>query len=612
MPAKLPLEDGQGQQSPGLAVAPFQYSPLGAPTHIRLLDILPGNASSEVHFRLREKRLGEHGDVYHAISYTWGPPVPLHKIYSPGGFIQVTENLWEALRRYQKIDDVMTLWVDAVCVDQANVQERSQQIVLMRRIYSESKRVLVWLGLESPSDRSAFEFITRTVDYVKDKGLPSSEAMIDEMWATATEEVQVAVTDLFAKSWFRRVWTFQEIICAVEATLTSGSLDMEFLYFKIFCGILLMTGQWIWLKTKAAQRALGQMSEVKLTKDYLSQQSAENSLLELLKRTRTRLATDPRDIIYGLVAIASNTNPLPFAPTYQIAVNQLYEDFAVHVICQSESLDIFACCTFHPGPRECPSWVPDWRNLDGLTISINPKKDSFHAAGSSRFVTGPTTTTIVINHSLSVEAICLDRLQTLTSFTNSPDLLGLTHWQSDMLPRVQWQQNIITQTLKLTSSSPLYSSEPPSEERWHAWCRTMIGDKINEDDRAAPHHENHVRVWKSRIEAMSDGHLDTNRDRFAGHFAEIQFRVASMSSHRNFCLTRDEGRIGWVPFAAQRGDVVCLMRGSPVPVIIRPLSGCGREMEDEYVVIGQCYIHGIMDGEAVVGKKERWRRIQLV
>ena len=597
MPANLPLKDGTGQQSPGLA--PFQYPPLSAPTRIRVLDILPGNANSDIRFRLREKRLGD-GGVYHAISYAWGPPVFTHKIYSAAGFIQVTENLWEALRRYRNTDDVMTLWVDAVCINQANVQERSQQIVLMRNIYSESSRVLVWLGLESPSDRSAFAFITSVVDYIREKGLPSTVAMIDEIWATTTDEDQVAVTDLFAKSWFRRVWTFQEIVCANEATFTSGSLDIQFFYLEIFCWVLITTGQWVWLKTNAAHRALFQMPMLLLfTKEQLSRQSAENSLLELLKYTRTRLATDPRDMIYGLVALASDTNPLPFAPTYNIAVHQLYEEFAVHVIRQNESLDIFECCLFQPGLRECPSWVPDWRHFEGLMIFTNPKKNSFNAAGHSRL----NTSTTVVNHALGVEAICLDRLQNLSSFENSPDLVGLTHWESDMLPRVKWQQNIIRETVEMTSLSLLYGSE---QERWHAWWRTFIGEKNHELERATPDYERRVRSWKELIDGMSNGDLDTKRHRFIDDFAEIQDCVRNMESHREFCLSL-EGRIGWVPHAAQTGDIVSLMRGSPVPVIIRP-----SQRENSYLVIGQCYIHGIMDGEAVVGKEDRFRRIQLV
>ena len=196
------MEDGEGQQSPG--PAPFQYSPLGAPIHIRVLDILPGNHGSEIRFRLREKELGD-GDVYHASSYAWGPPDFTHKIYSAEGFIQVTENLWEVLRRYRKAGESITLWVDAVCIDQSKKQERSQQILLMRRIYSASKCVPIWLGRESPSDRVAFEFITRNIDHAIEKDLDSVDAMAHETLPMRTDEKQVAVTDLLAKSWFSRV-----------------------------------------------------------------------------------------------------------------------------------------------------------------------------------------------------------------------------------------------------------------------------------------------------------------------------------------------------------------------------------------------------------------------
>ena len=135
-----------------------------------------------------------------------------------------------------------------------------------------------------------------------------------------------------------------------------------------------------------------------------------NSLFKLVVRTRTRLATDPRDMIYGLVALASDTDPLPFAPTCEIAVNHLYEEFAAHVIRQNKNLDIFGCCTFQPGLKECASWVPDWRYSEEFATFINPEKDSFHAAGTSCW----DTSTAIVNHSLGVEAISLDRLQNIT------------------------------------------------------------------------------------------------------------------------------------------------------------------------------------------------------
>ena len=596
-PTKLLLEDDGGQQSHGLA--PFQYPPLGAPTHIRVLEILPGNPNSEIRFRLREKVLGD-GEIYYAVSYTWGPPVFTHKIYSAEGFIQVTENLWEALRRYRKADELMTLWVDAVCIDQANKLERAQQIVLMRRVYSESERVLICLGRESPSDRVAFEFITHTVDLAEGKDIDNPDdlkQLADWTISKRTDENQDAVTNLFARSWFSRVWTFQEICCAAEATLTSGSLEIKFEALHEFCILFDLLKLTVWFKSIAAQRALGQIAGLHFTKDHLSQPSAENSLLELVKRNRTRIASDPKDMIYGLLALSSDTNPLPFAPTYEIDVDHLYEEFTAHVIRQNESLEIFDNCFFQPGLKKCPSWVPDWRYSENFTIPINLEEDSFNAAGESRW----DTSTNIVNHSLGVDAICLDRLQNLTSPGPTPNAFGLTNFESHEV-LLKWQQNIIRETTEMTSLSLLYKSEL---ERWHAWWRTFIGERKNEVERAAPDYERCVVSYKEVLNGMSNHDLDTQNLRHR-EFQEVCSSVGQMENNRRFCLTL-EGRIGWVPLAARTGDIVSLMRGSPVPVIIRPY-----QQGDSYLMIGQCYIHGIMDGEAVVGKEDQFQRIQLV
>ena len=229
----------------------------------------------------------------------------------------------------------------------------------------------------------------------------------------------------------------------------------------------------------------------------------------------------------------------------------------------------------------------------------NPMENRFNAAGPSRW----DTSTSIVNHSLGVEAICQDLLQNLTSFRNSPKVVGLTHWERDLLPRVKWQQNVIRETEEMTSLSLLYGSE---QERWRAWWWTFIGEKKSLDERATPDYERRVRSWKELIDGMSNGDLSTKRDRFSDDFAEIQSCVTGMESHRKFCLSQ-VGRICWVPYAAQTGDIVSLMRGSPIPVIIRQ-----SQRENSYFVIGQCYIHGIMDGEAVAGKEDQFRRIQLV
>ena len=249
-----------------------------------------------------------------------------------------------------------------------------------------------------------------------EKDLDSVDAVAHEILPMRIDENQVAVTDLLAKSWFSRVWTYQENNCAAEATISSESLSIRSGYLRQFCLLFAFVQHEQWLKSKEAQHNLRQIANLSLMRDHLSQQSAASSLLKLVKRTKLRLATDSRDKIYGLVALASDTNPLPFVPSYEIAVNHLYEEFAAHVIRQNESLDIFQSCIFQLIVRECPSWVPDWRSSSQLTFNMNPDKKGFHAAGASCW----DTSTIIVNHILGAEAICLDHFQNIASHRHPP------------------------------------------------------------------------------------------------------------------------------------------------------------------------------------------------
>ena len=111
--------------------------------------------------------------------------------------------------------------------------------------------------------------------------------------------------------------------------MTSGSLDIEFRYIYRFCILWSIIEQALWLKSRAAQNAVGEFAFLSLMKDYLS---PENSLFELIRCTVSRVASDPRDLIYGLVSLASDKNPLPFTPTYEITIDYLFEEFATYVI----------------------------------------------------------------------------------------------------------------------------------------------------------------------------------------------------------------------------------------------------------------------------------------
>lgn len=92
---------------------------------------------------------------YTALSYFWGDPAPTHSLVilpSPsssqheGQTLAITSNLDAALRHIRDRKLARSLWIDAVSINQEDYVEKSQQIPLMWRVYSDADEVLAWVG----------------------------------------------------------------------------------------------------------------------------------------------------------------------------------------------------------------------------------------------------------------------------------------------------------------------------------------------------------------------------------------------------------------------------------------------------------------------------------
>lgn len=141
-----------------------------SPGTIRLVRLLPAT-SAGVECELFESTLRNARDHYKALSYTWGETNPGERaIISINNFIiGVKANLYNALRRLRQRTQPVVLWVDALCIDQTNESERTQQVNMMRDIYAGSSEVIIWLGIRGTGDDLG-EFVDRGGDNSEDVG----------------------------------------------------------------------------------------------------------------------------------------------------------------------------------------------------------------------------------------------------------------------------------------------------------------------------------------------------------------------------------------------------------------------------------------------------------
>lgn len=124
-------------------MAPYD-SPLGR-NEIRLLILLPGQPGDDVKCDLQTVSL-DNKPMFEALSYVWGNDKDSVPIVVQRRQWQIKPNLDMALRALRHSREERRLWIDALCIDQSNMNEKSDQIALMGTIYCTALRVIAWLG----------------------------------------------------------------------------------------------------------------------------------------------------------------------------------------------------------------------------------------------------------------------------------------------------------------------------------------------------------------------------------------------------------------------------------------------------------------------------------
>lgn len=186
----------------------YIYRPISQPNGIRLLRLLPstdelGDVRCEL-FESALRRSHKHLRPFEAVSYCWGSNEKTKSIrvtdQGQDRELKVTDNLHAALVRLRDDDIERILWVDAICIDQSNKEEKGHQIKQMAELYAKAGRVIVWLGdLENGSDNAlmAIHEAARNLQYTSRSLLASDQS----------------ISALFERPWFRRIWVRGLLAC---------------------------------------------------------------------------------------------------------------------------------------------------------------------------------------------------------------------------------------------------------------------------------------------------------------------------------------------------------------------------------------------------------------
>lgn len=252
---------------------PFHHSPLDSSTDgIRLLtleaakDSVAPIKSSLHHVTFAEK------PKYEALSYTWGDETTKMKISIDGKEFEVGRNLYQALRHIRRTDRDRVVWIDAICINQANVPEKNQQIRMMPFTYSKASLVLIWLDVQPGFGPFSLHQVFGST-FVQ----PSEMA------------VNTTLVNLCRNAYWRRVWIIQEIGLARRIQIYCGSYNMGWEHF---------------ISRVESCEACCNSIPLKFQRQLNDRYSSGHKLQTLLETHRGSLCKEPRDHIYGFVGLA--------------------------------------------------------------------------------------------------------------------------------------------------------------------------------------------------------------------------------------------------------------------------------------------------------------------
>lgn len=609
------------------------YKPLSRNSGFRLIKLLASlNVSDPIRCKLVYADLKDH-PPFEALSYVWGTSPDTVRIGVDNGTLDITTSLAAALRHLRLPDTPRLIWADAICINQHNLDEKSNHISYMAEVYRRCTKDLLWLG-ENPevlqNARAAMKFFG-TISGVTER---ESQMLTDELDSKAYEELQVMennLEELFAKSsvW-KRVWIVQELAHAPDVHLVAGDATLTWDAVEEF----LQPEEYIdrygipdafhgpfsheWSIRTWAGGAIA-FPQIMCHQRRLVRQPAKvegASMLDVVSRFRYTKSTDPKDKIYALLSLV--TDPLPITVDYKLPTRNIYTDCMRALIEHDGSLDPLVQSAWELyGNKDrikgLPSWVADFSEPGNAHI-LFAQRSIFNAGG------GDLALPLTISEcgELNLTGYLID---TLASVSTNEDDKSIPIAHPGARQAFLWMPNpLLLAAIRTTGNQALsefiqgivtdedhsLASRMDFSRCFEAFWRTMAVDV--------------ARYPMTRLTTSEVADLNKLCEEWIAtlfqdkHQSELDYEVQGQVYEWNdwdFGVTRN-GSYCRLPHRTELGDCIVVLKGAKVPVVLRKTSSSEdlstSNFVEKFEFIGSCYVHGFMDGEVLdetAGYKER-------
>ncbi|KAE8452941.1 hypothetical protein EG329_012128 [Mollisiaceae sp. DMI_Dod_QoI] len=579
---------------------------------IRILKLLPGPAESPVlcELSLTDLCSDDHAG-YEALSYCWGNTSNSKAIQLSGQEFKVTSNLYAALKRLRhQYEKIRTLWVDAICINQQDPIERTWQVQMMNHVYAKASRVIVWLGepteyaggyeyqeLRGLFERSqlpgsSYESFLNDEEHTWNQGTTSGLPLTTEEIVSEIPQRSIGASTLFDFPWFRRIWVLQEVFNATRVVVVCGEQTTSWssiLQANVSNNLfMMMPGP---LNVRVMPALFSDLFAITRSSNQghlgYAPQTPVADILDIVIAGLDLDASDPRDKLFALLNFAQPSNDSALRPDYEKDVSTVFRDFTRWWISSRQSLRILSAVHCSVGRT--------WQRLSPLPAPLqSTTKPSWTLWHDGRSAWGRA--------SLGLSASTHYR----SSGETKPDA-ALLHQNKD--PSTLLLKGILIGSIERIGPFPYFNTDANLFE--HRKAYEKLFDPINHRGIFTFGAQGSI----GTILDLREPPTDLIRDHSYAHY-EYASRTGAVECHPHCFFSMLNGMTGLCPSMAQEGDLIVVLYGGTVPYVVRssdkivstPDVKVGRQVG----FVGECYLPGYMDGEAIESMKDSIEIFELV
>ncbi|KAJ4349358.1 uncharacterized protein N0V89_007972 [Didymosphaeria variabile] len=666
-------------------MAPNIYEPLDLPHETRILTILPGNDDEEIVCKLSNMKFAS-CEAYEALSYCWGRsvareldldtevlirdvsqpipdlhsepailqeflelhmrpvavkdllgteseyiyirfggPLPSGKIVCNDSELTVGGELFRALRYIRDDETPRRIWIDAVCINQDDLQERAELVKIMGQIYQNASMVRVWLGDTTGEEHKLGQTLRGLQEIFTDCGESSDDketlAQRKKLFQSHPEWKSInwyALADFFDRAWFERIWVVQELANAKNAIIQIGRYLIHWDAMEKVIALLRHYGGNDHIPHTSGFERANEVRRLRETRQS-GRLVSEAELPSKLNALREFKSTMPMDKIYGLLGLMDPA--ISIEVNYAKSAESLFTDLAVRYL-QHGCMDmLYYCSELHqPTSLSLPSWVPDWTRQRWTRPFLMRGLPS-HATGDTRFQPSvdPDGQTIRLRGRLLDKILLVNDqaeipVDQFEPYNRTVHGDAQAHRRYTVKVEQRRMRDALEQSVRLAWPNSDRFTWEKYENMWRTFiCNRLIDDSIPTEDygyawelfmgmlrwQTANKDEAKSGCYYEEVVPVDTTGLREQQKQTKGEAGLLRYGGA----HTRWCYNRrffisSAERYGWAVDGTKAGDIVAVLYGCPYPFLLRESS------DGSYKILGDCYIHGLMDGEALEGAFE--------